>query len=57
MKFSLFFMGYKEASEIPEEENERRKFALSTSSTIELTQLVVVFLKLYRVLIYINLPF
>jgi hypothetical protein len=37
MKFSLFFMGHKEASEIPAEDGQRKKFALSTPSTIELT--------------------
>uniref|UniRef100_A0A914MLT6 Lactoylglutathione lyase n=1 Tax=Meloidogyne incognita TaxID=6306 RepID=A0A914MLT6_MELIC len=37
MEFSLFFMGYKELSELPKEDKERRYFALSTHSTIELT--------------------
>ena len=37
MKFSLFFMGYKEAAEIPVEEGQRKKYALSTPGTIELT--------------------
>ena len=41
MKFSLFFMGYKEAAEIPVEEGQRKKYALSTPGTIELTQSVI----------------
>jgi len=36
-KFSLFFMGYKRADEIPEDDEERKRFALSTLATIELT--------------------
>uniref|UniRef100_A0A183CP68 Lactoylglutathione lyase n=1 Tax=Globodera pallida TaxID=36090 RepID=A0A183CP68_GLOPA len=36
-KFSLFFMGYKKSDEIPADETEQKKFALSTHSTIELT--------------------
>lgn len=36
-QFSLYFMGYKNADEIPEGEKERNHFALSTLATIELT--------------------
>jgi lactoylglutathione lyase len=36
-KFSLFFMGYKDASEIPDNDDERKQYALSTLATIELT--------------------
>ncbi|KAK5980848.1 Lactoylglutathione lyase [Trichostrongylus colubriformis] len=36
-KFSLYFMGYKKADEIPKGEKERNHFALSTLATIELT--------------------
>jgi len=36
-QFSLFFMAYKDADEIPKDEDERKAFALSTHSTIELT--------------------
>ncbi|KAI6184636.1 Lactoylglutathione lyase [Aphelenchoides bicaudatus] len=36
-QFSLFFMGYKDAAEIPSGEDEGRKYALSTLATIELT--------------------
>ncbi|VDM39797.1 unnamed protein product [Toxocara canis] len=36
-KFSLYFVGYKPASEIPSDERERQHYALSTPSTIELT--------------------
>lgn len=39
-EFSLFFMGYKDASEVPQNDDEAKKFALSTLATIELTQLV-----------------
>ena len=36
-KFSLFFMGYKNADEIPTDDLEKRRYALSTLATIELT--------------------
>ncbi|RCN44006.1 lactoylglutathione lyase [Ancylostoma caninum] len=36
-QFSLYFMGYKKADEIPRDEKERDHFALSTLATIELT--------------------
>lgn len=39
-KFSLFIMGYKDASEIPSDEDERKRYALSTLATLELTQYV-----------------
>lgn len=40
MKFSLFFMGYKQPEELPpagSTDDERMRFALSTPSTVELT--------------------
>lgn len=37
-KFSLFFMGYKPENEIPKDDQEGRKYALSTLATVELTQ-------------------
>uniref|UniRef100_A0A915BC38 Lactoylglutathione lyase n=1 Tax=Parascaris univalens TaxID=6257 RepID=A0A915BC38_PARUN len=36
-EFSLYFVGYKPASDIPMDERERQQYALSTPSTIELT--------------------
>ncbi|EYC38245.1 hypothetical protein Y032_0731g1905 [Ancylostoma ceylanicum] len=42
-QFSLYFMGYKKADEIPAGEKERNHFALSTLATIELTQSVLLF--------------
>lgn len=39
-QFSLFLMGYKDASEIPSDEDESKRYALSTLATLELTQYV-----------------
>ncbi|XGW13245.1 hypothetical protein V3C99_013687 [Haemonchus contortus] len=36
-QFSLYFMGYRKADEIPQDEVERNRFALSALATIELT--------------------
>ncbi|KAL3993773.1 lactoylglutathione lyase [Acanthocheilonema viteae] len=36
-KFSLYFLGYKPASEIPSDPIEQKRYALSTLATIELT--------------------
>lgn len=38
MKFSLYFMGYENAEDIPNDETERSKWALSRKATLELTQ-------------------
>ena len=38
MKFSLFFMGYENAEDIPQEVSERTRWALSRKATVELTQ-------------------
>lgn len=38
MKFSLYFMGYECADDIPVDEKERTLWALSRKATIELTQ-------------------
>lgn len=38
MKFSLFFMGYENAEDIPQDEKERTRWTLSRKATIELTQ-------------------
>jgi len=37
MKFSLFFMGYENAEDIPQDEKERTRWTLSRKATIELT--------------------
>ncbi|KAG7295121.1 Lactoylglutathione lyase [Plutella xylostella] len=37
MKFSLFFMGYENPSDIPKDEAERKKWAMSRKATLELT--------------------
>lgn len=38
MKFSLFFMGYENKGDIPEDETERTRWALSRKAVLELTQ-------------------
>ena len=38
MKFSLYFMGYEQAGDIPEDESERTRWAFSRKATLELTQ-------------------
>lgn len=38
MKFSLYFMGYENANEIPSNEKERCEWAFSRKATLELTQ-------------------
>lgn len=40
MKFSLYFMGYEKAEDIPTDYKERTKWAMSRKATIELTQYV-----------------
>lgn len=37
MKFSLFFMGYENPSDVPQDSNERSKWAMSRKATVELT--------------------
>lgn len=37
-KFSLYFMGYENASDAPKENNERSRWAMSRKATLELTQ-------------------
>ncbi|KAI9564974.1 hypothetical protein GHT06_008715 [Daphnia sinensis] len=37
MKFSLFFMGYENPNDIPSDEKDRTKWALSRKATLELT--------------------
>lgn len=38
MKFSLYFMGFENSSEIPNDRQERTKWAMSRKATLELTQ-------------------
>lgn len=38
MKFSLYFMGYEDAADIPSDEGERSKWLFSRRATLELTQ-------------------
>lgn len=40
MKFSLYFMGFEDAKDIPQDENERTAWCFSRKATLELTQLV-----------------
>ena len=39
MKFSLYFVGYEKAEDIPTDEDERRRWIFSRKATVELTQL------------------
>ena len=38
MKFSLYFMGYEKAEEIPKDRKERTRWMFTRKATIELTQ-------------------
>lgn len=38
MKFSLYFMGYEKAEDIPSDETERTRWMFSRKATVELTQ-------------------
>ena len=40
MKFSLYFMGFEDAADIPSDHEARTSWALSRKATIELTQYV-----------------
>ena len=40
MKFSLYFLGYENAEDIPTDKDERHSWTFSRKATIELTQLV-----------------
>ena len=42
MKFSLYFMGYESAEDIPRDETERTRWTFSRKATVELTQLATV---------------
>ena len=37
-KFTVYFMGFESEDEIPQGDEERRKWALSRKATLELTQ-------------------
>lgn len=41
MKFSLFFMGFEAAEDIPKDEKERTGWCFSRKATLELTQYVL----------------
>ena len=38
MKFTIYFMGYEKAEDIPSDETERTKWMFSRKATVELTQ-------------------
>ena len=40
MKFSLYFLGYENAEDIPKDETEQTRWMFSRKATIELTQFV-----------------
>ena len=40
MSFTLYFMGYEEATDIPDDEKARAKWVFSRPATLELTQYV-----------------
>lgn len=40
MKFSLYFMGYEKAEDIPKDETERTRWCFTRPGTVELTQYV-----------------
>ena len=40
MKFSLYFVGFEKAEDIPADEEERTRWMLSQKATVELTQYV-----------------
>ena len=40
MKFSLYFLGFEKAEDIPEDVEERKKWTFRQKATLELTQLV-----------------
>lgn len=42
LKFTLYFMGFEDGKDIPTDNFERTKWALSRKATIELTQFVAI---------------
>lgn len=38
MKFSLYFMGYESSADVPTDQKERQRWAMSRKATLELTQ-------------------
>jgi hypothetical protein len=50
MKFSLYFMGYEKAEDIPSDGQERVKWTFTRPATIELTQYVLCFLNVFSAL-------
>ena len=42
MEFSLYFLGYEDESEIPQDETLRAKWVFTRRATLELTQFVII---------------
>ena len=56
-KFSLYFMGYENPSDIPQDDKERTHWALSRKATLELTQYDPLFLSFHNILLVIKIFF
>lgn len=49
-KFSLYFMGYEDPKDVPTDKVERQRWAMSRKATLELTQYVIILLKIFLIL-------